>query len=526
MLQARNMWDLIVRRAERTPGRELAVDEAGRRITFGAYRDRTERVAAGLARDHAVGEGDVVSWIQPSWIEATVLFGALRRLGAVQNPIIPIYREREVGFIVRQAEPTLMLVPSEWRGFDYAAMAVAVTDGTKTRVVVADRAPGRSLPEADASGLPQPPDDDVDGVNGDGGVNGDDAPVRFIYYTSGTTAEPKGARHGDRSLRAASLGMAQRLHLADDDRFALVFPFTHVAGGLYMYAAMAYGFTLVLDEAFDPGTTPDFLRRARITQGGAGTFFHQVYLQAQRALPEGERLFPHVRTFPGGGAPKPPSLHYDLKAAFGVGVVSGYGLTEAPVLTMNDAGDDDRTLATTEGRAVEGTRLRIVRADGSDAEPGEEGEVRARGPQVTPGYLDPALDADAFDEDGWFRTGDLGRLDERGNLTITGRLKDVIIRKGENIPAKEVEDLLFTHPKVAEVAVIGLRDAARGERACAVVVPAAGHEPLGLEEMRAHLLEAGLITRKLPEQVEAVDALPRNPSGKILKFELQARFQD
>jgi non-ribosomal peptide synthetase component E (peptide arylation enzyme) len=193
---------------------------------------------------------------------------------------------------------------------------------------------------------------------------------------------------------------------------------------------------------------------------------------------------------------------------------------------MNDADDDDRVLATTEGRAVEGTRLRIVRADGSEAGAGEEGEVRARGPQVTLGYLDAALDADAFDADGWFRTGDLGRLDERGNLTITGRLKDVIIRKGENIPAKEVEDLLFTHPKVDDVAVVGLQDAERGERACAVVVPAAGQEPLGFDEMTAHLLDAGLITRKLPEQLELVDALPRNPSGKILKFELQARFQD
>jgi cyclohexanecarboxylate-CoA ligase len=517
VLEARNIWDLIIRRAEQTPERELAVDDTGRRITFGAYRARAERVAAGLAAAHGVGEGDVVSWIQPSWIEAMVLFGALRRLGAVQNPIIPIYREREVGFIVRQAEPTLLVVPSEWRGFDYAAMATAVAEGTEARVLVADRAPDRSLPEGDPADLAAAPDDDVDA---------DSVPVRFIYYTSGTTAEPKGARHGDRSLRTASLGMAQRLHLADDDRFALVFPFTHVAGGLYMYAAMAYGFALLLDEAFDPESTPDLLRRERVTQAGAGTYFHQVYLQAQRVLPEGERLFPHVRTFPGGGAPKPPSLHYDLKAAFGVGVVSGYGLTEAPVLTMNDAGDDDRVLATTEGRAVADTRVRTVRADGSEAGAGEEGEVRALGPQVTLGYLDAALDADAFDADGWFRTGDLGRLDERGNLTITGRLKDVIIRKGENIPAKEVEDLLFTHPKVADVAVIGLRDAERGERACAVVVPAAGQAPLGFDEMTAHLLDAGLITRKLPEQLELVDALPRNPSGKILKFELQARFED
>ena len=511
MLEGRNIWDLIVRRAQATPGRELAVDETGRRITFGEYRDRAERAAAGLAADHGVGEGDVVSWIQPTWIEAMVLFGALRRLGAVQNPIIPIYREREVGFIVHQAEPTLLVAPSVWHGFDYEAMARTVTEGTKTRVLVADR----SLPEGDPAGLPAPPDDDMDG---------DDVPVRFIYYTSGTTAEPKGARHGDRSLRAASRGMSERLHLAQEDRFALVFPFAHVAGGVYMHTAMAYGLTFVLDEAFDPETTIDLLRRERVTQGGAGTYFHQVYLQAQRALPAGEKLFPHVRTFPGGGAPKPPSLHWDLKEAFGVGAVSGYGLTEAPVLTMNDARDDDEVLATTEGRAVEGTRLRIVRADGAQAAVGEEGEVRARGPQVTLGYLDPALDADAFDDEGWFRTGDLGRLDERGNLTITGRLKDVIIRKGENISAKEIEDLLFTHPRIADVAVVGLADAERGERACAVVVPTPGEDPLDMEEMTTHLLDGGLITRKLPEQLEVVDALPRNPAGKVLKSELQRRF--
>jgi acyl-CoA synthetase (AMP-forming)/AMP-acid ligase II len=517
MLEARNIWDLIVRRAAETPDREMAVDERGQRITFAEYRDRAERAAAGFAAE-GVGEGDVVSWVQPTWIEAMVLFGALRRLGAVQNPILPIYREREVGFIVRQAEPAMLIVPSVWRDFDYEALAHAVTNGTKTRVFVADRA----LPEGDPSTLPEAPDDDMDAPAGEAGS----VPVRFIYYTSGTTAEPKGARHGDRSLRAASVGMSERLHLADDDRFAFVFPITHVAGGVYVYAAMAYGLTFVLDEAFDPTATIDLLRREQITQGGAGTFFHQVYLKAQQALPEGERLFPHVRTFPGGGAPKPPSLHYEMKEAFGAGVVSGYGLTEAPILTMNDAGDSDEVLATTEGTAVLGAQLRIVAGDGSEVGVGEEGEVRAKGPQVTPGYLDPALDADAFDDEGWFRTGDLGVLDAAGNLRITGRLKDVIIRKGENIPAKEVEDLLFTHPKVADVAVVGLRDPHSGERACAVVVTAAGEQPIGFDEMTRHLLDAGLITRKLPEQLELVDALPRNPSGKILKFELQKRFQD
>jgi cyclohexanecarboxylate-CoA ligase len=511
VLEARNIWDLVVRRAEETPDREMAVDERGRRLSFGDYRARAERAAAGLAA-LGVGEGAVVSWVQPTTLEAMVLFGALRRLGAVQNPILPIYREREVGFIVRQAGSRLLIVPSTWRGFDYEAMARGVTEGTGTDVLVVDD----QLPEGDPGSLPPPPDDDTTAEG--------DVPVRFIYYTSGTTAEPKGARHGDRTLRTASLGMSERLGLAEDDRFAFVFPITHVAGGVYAYAALAYGLTFVLDQAFDPNTTIDLLRREGITQAGAGTFFHQTYLAAQQALPEGEQLFPHVRTFPGGGAPKPPSLHHELKEAFGAGVVSGYGLTEAPILTMNHHDAPDDVLATTEGPAVAGTRLRIVTVDGKGAGVGEEGEVRAKGPQVTLGYLDASLDAAAFDEDGWFRTGDLGTLDAEGNLTITGRLKDVIIRKGENISAKEVEDLLFTHPRVADVAVIGLPDPDSGERACAVVVTPAGEEPITFEEMSQHLLAAGLITRKLPEQLEVVDALPRNPSGKIVKFELQARF--
>jgi cyclohexanecarboxylate-CoA ligase len=510
MLQARNIWELIARRADETPDREMAVDEAGRRMTFGDYRARCERAAAGLAA-RGVGDGTVVSWVQPTTLEAMVLFGALRRLGAVQNPILPIYREREVGFIVRQAAPRLLVVPSSWRGFDHLAMATSVTAGSDTQVLVGDR----SLPEGDPATLPAPPDDDMDGA---------EVPVRFVYYTSGTTAEPKGARHGDRSLRAAALGMSERLGLAEDDRFALVFPFTHIAGGVYIYAAVAGGLTFVLDEAFDPTTTIDLLRREDITQAGAGTFFHQVYLKAQRALPAGERLFPHVRTFPGGGAPKPPSLHHELKDAFGVGVVSGYGLTEAPILTMNHRDAPDHVLAATEGPAVAGTTVRIVTVDGKAGGVGEEGEVRAKGPQVTLGYLDSDLDAGAFDEDGWFRTGDLGALDAEGNLTITGRLKDVIIRKGENISAKEVEDLLFTHPQVGDVAVVGLPDPVSGERACAVVVTAAGQAPITFDEMTQHLLGAGLTTRKLPEQLELVDALPRNPSGKILKFELQRRL--
>jgi len=514
MLDSRNIWQLIADRAQATPDAAMLVDQDGRRITFGEYAARCEQVAAGLHANHGIGEGTVVSWQLPTWIESVVLVGALRRLGAIQNPILPIYRDREVGFIVKQAKPALLVVPSSFGGFDFADMATRLTDGTGTEVLVSDK----DLPSGDPATLPAAPDDDMEA---------EDSPVRWIFYTSGTTSDPKGARHGDIAIRTAARGMAAGLQLADDDRSALAFPFTHIGGITWMYAGLDIGFTNILDQAFDPATTIDVLRREDVTHAGAGTYFHQTYMKAQQDLPDGEMLFPHVRTFPGGGAPKPPQMHYTMKEQLGgVGIVSGYGLTEAPILTMGSVDDPDEALAHSEGKSVDGVTLRLVTLDGKDAGIDEEGEVRAKGPQITRGYLDPVLDREAFDDDGWFVTGDLGKLDADGNLRITGRIKDIIIRKGENIPAKEVEDLLFAHPKVADVAVIGLQDDTVGERACAVVVTAEGQDALTFEEMKQHLVGQGLITRKLPEQLEIVDTLPRNPSGKILKFKLQEQYQD
>lgn len=513
VLDTLGIWDLVERRAAATPDAEMAVDETRERLTFAQYRDRCEEVAAGLASACGIGEGTRVSWQLPTWLDAMVLMGALARLGAVQNPILHIYRNREVGFAVKQFDPAVLIVPSTFGGFDFAAMADEVTGGTDVRVMVADRG---GLPTGDASLLPPVPivPDDVA-----------DLPIRWVFYTSGTTSEPKGATHTDDALRAAGVGMSEALGLGDDDRFAFVFPVTHIAGGVYLWASLAFGTSFILDPSFNPATTIPLLRDEGVTQAGAGTVFHQMYLAAQRDLPDGERLFPDVRTFPGGGAPKPPQLHAAMKGELGgAGVVAGYGLTEAPILTMAKSTDTDVVLSETEGAAVPGVTIRIVDLDGNEAGVGEEGEVRAKGRQVTRGYLDSSLDASAFDDDGWFRSGDLGTLDAEGNLRITGRLKDVILRKGETISAKEVEDVLHGHAKVADVAVVGIADDERGEMVCAVVVPADPSAPLTMDEMRAQLQDAGLMSRKHPERLEIVDVLPRNPTGKILKYELRARF--
>jgi acyl-CoA synthetase (AMP-forming)/AMP-acid ligase II len=510
---APTLWGLIQRRAEATPDAVLAHEDTGKELTFAGYRDACTTAAAGLFTDYGVSRGTSVSWELPTWNESLVLVGALARLGARQNPLIPIYRGREVGFITAQSEATLLVVPTIYRGFDFEAMALEIAAGRPgLAVLVVDR----HLPDGDPADLPEveaPP------------RTAAEAPIRWLFYTSGTTADPKGAPHSDLTVMASALAMAECLDIRADDVSALIFPFTHIGGIGWLIAALITGCRLLTTESFDPQATPGFLAEGQVTLAGSGTPFHMAYLAAQRAAGAGAGpIFTHVRSYPGGGAPKPPQLHYDLKREIGgVGIVSGYGLTEAPIVVMATTEDPDEKLAETEGRPTPGVELIVVGLDGERAGPGGEGEIRLKGPQVIAGYLDPALDADAFDPDGYFRSGDLGVVDEDGYVTITGRLKDVIIRHGENISAKEVEDLLYTHPSVADVAVIGLPDPKTGERACAVVA-VKENETFTFDDMVSYLKANELRVQSIPEQLELVDAVPRNPAGKILKHTLRETY--
>lgn len=500
---SRGLWGLAARRASTSPDGIVVVEPGGAALTAAELVVRAERLAAGLV-ELGVARETVVSWILPNRIDACVLAVALSRLGAVQNPIVPILREREVRFIVEQAGASLLVVPGTWRGFDYLAMAETIASDAPDLAVL-DVSAG--LPEGDPGLLPPAP------------AGGDEC--RWILYTSGTTAEPKGARHTDANLEAAMAGMIERLALGPDDRFAFIAPITHVGGLIQLMGALATGCRLLAVEVFEVGEVVRFFREHGVTLGGLGTPTFTAYLAYQRAHPELAPLFPTIRAFASGGAPTPPALHAELRDELGsVGVVSGWGLTEAPMLTWNSVDDPDPILATTEGRPAPGVEVVVVGPDGRHLGPGEEGELRAKGPQMMLGYVDATLDADAFDEQGYFRTGDLGVMDADGNVRITGRLKDVIIRNMENISALELETLLFSHPAVAEVAVIGLPDPVTGERACAVVVPA--EAPPTLADLCDHLREAGVSTRKFPERLVVLDALPRNAMGKVAKAELRA----
>jgi cyclohexanecarboxylate-CoA ligase len=518
------LWDLLEARATASPDLPVALDERDVELSFAQLAQRAGDTAGALAAA-GVGSGTRVVWQLPTWLDALVVTAALSRLGAVQVPLLPIYREREVRVVLRQVEPLAVIAPSTWRGFDYTAMYDAsIPEGSGARLLTLDRGePGAPAPFV-ATPDPATPGSGAGGVPSLDDARPAEGDVRWIFFTSGTTADPKGALHTDASVAAGPRAFCDRVRLDRSDRYPIVFPLTHVGGIGTVVAQMLTGAAALLDEQFDPVRTIPRLAAQGVTIGAGGTPLVQLYLDHQRRRP-GVALFPRLRVCLTGAAPKPPSLHDAVRAEMGGrGCISTYGLTEAPFATMSDVDDLDDDLAATEGRAAAGAVLRIVGDDGRDVPAGEVGEVLLRGPQVCRGYLDASLDGDAFDVAGFLRTGDLGSLDDRGNLTIHGRKKDVIIRRGENISAKEVEDVLVLHAALREVAVVGMPDERTGERCCAVVVVRDGSPPPSLAEIASFCAEHGLARQKSPEQLEVVAALPRNAAGKVLKHELQAQL--
>ncbi|MEU1861571.1 class I adenylate-forming enzyme family protein [Streptomyces gardneri] len=495
--ESRTLWELVERRAALTPDRPVLL-QGDRVLTFGGLRERAERCAAGLY-GMGVRPGTVVAWQLPTRIETAVLTFALARLGAVQTPVIPFYRDKEVGFALRESRAEYFAVPGVWRGFDHTEMARRL--GAHGIFEAYDP---ESLPDGDPAVLPPPPSSGTD--------------VRWIYWTSGTTSDPKGVLHTDRSLLAGGSCLAHALRLTAEDVGSMAFPYAHIAGPDYTVMLLLYGFPAVMFEQFALPEALDEYRAHGVTVAGGSTAFYAMFLAEQRARP-GEPVIPTLRLLAGGGAPKPPEIYHAVRKELGCQLTHGYGMTEVPMITMGDPDDTAENLATTEGRPPAGMEIRIT-GDGTG-----DGEVRLRGEAVCRGYLDPAQTAAAFDEDGFLITGDVGHLTPSGHLVLTGRIKDIIIRKGENISAKEIEDLLHGHPDVGDAAVIGLPDPERGERVCAVVEQPPGAAPLTLPAVTAFLREAGLSVHKLPEQLEVVAALPRNETlRKVLKYQLRERF--
>jgi cyclohexanecarboxylate-CoA ligase len=497
-----------------TPERVLFV--AGEeRVTAPMLAERVSRLASGL-RGLGVRSGDVVSWQLPNWLEGVVLTFALDRLGAVSNPILTIYREREVGFVVRQAHSKVLVVPGVLRGFDHQQLARTVRAEAPdlARVVVARATPGAG--EVTLEDLAASPPDDVPPTP--------PGPheVSALFYTSGTTSDPKGVMHTPSTLGSfvrTQFTMAGR----DPDHVGILwFPLAHI-GGICAFGMgpVLYGSRAVFLEHFEPEAALDLIEREQVTSAGGATPIVQAILAAKGFSPERVRS---VRNSGLGATDVPPELIRELRAKLGAFVSRSYGMTECPMATGGTPDDPDEKLITTDGRVTPGVSLRTVDDTGRPVAPGVEGEIELFGPQLCVGYVDARLSADAFTADGFLRSGDLAVVDEAGFTRITGRKKDIIIRKGENLSAKAIEDELYDHPKIADVAVIGVPDKASGERVCACIVLRPDSGEMTLAELRAFMTERQVMAQKIPEQIEMVDELPRNATGKVKKFALRARF--
>jgi len=503
------VWEAFAATASRRAAR-LALVDGATRLDFAALAARAERLAGGLAA-LGVRPGDAVALVLPSWWEGIVTLLAIARTGAVAVPALPSHRHRELGFVLeRSAAQACVVAPGEPLAV-VRALRATLPALEHVLVVRGDAGPGERAWTRAAEGASAPPP-----------PAGDAADVALLLHTSGTTAEPKGVLHTHETLlaEARSLGPAHGLGTGD---VALVPSSTgHIAGIVHgLLVPAVHGAAAVLLARWDAGAALACMAAEGVTY----TVGAPVLLRELAAHPERPRHdLRRFRLFSCGGAAVDPALVAEAAERLGCVAKRVYGSTEFPTITTAAPDDPPARRLDSDGRAVGAAQLRIVGPDGAQVASGHEGEILAHGPDCCVGYHDPARTAESFTADGWFRTGDLGRLDAAGFLRVTGRVKDVIIRKGENISAPEVEELLAAHPAIAEVAVIGLPDAAAGEIACAVVVPRPGVAPPSLDALGAHLRAHGLSTRKLPEQLAVVDALPRTESGKVRKNDLRARI--
>ncbi|MFE2985767.1 class I adenylate-forming enzyme family protein [Streptomyces sp. NPDC059262] len=463
------------------------------------------RVATALA-ERGVVAGDVVAVQLPNGLPSLVAHAAVLLRGAVLLPVVSIYGTAELAFILRQSGATTLITSA-----DRAAEVLDSLpyDGLRDVVAVGPTPPAKStpwstlvdtIPDARAAVDDRDPDD-----------------IAALLYTSGTTGEPKGVRHTHRSLLAEIHSMPNAP--GQGGAYLNPFPPGHIASLGAMLRTLILGIPTVFLQKWDADAALDLITTYGVTASG-GVPFHLAGLLD--AAERSGRGLGALRDYLVGAAGVAPVLIERAHAA-GLAAYRAYGSSEHPTITSGRPDDPLAWRAFTDGRVMPGSEIRIVGFDGRDAGPGEDGEILSRGPEMFVGYSDPDLTANVITDDGWLRTGDIGRLDENGCLTITDRLKDIIVRGGEKIASKEVEDILATHPAVAEVAAVAEPDVRYGERVCVFVVVRAG-STFGLDDVRAHFAAASVARQKTPERVVIVPELPRTPAGKIRKQPLRNRL--
>jgi acyl-CoA synthetase (AMP-forming)/AMP-acid ligase II len=500
------LGDALKRAAIQTPGRVLVVDGDIRVDCLTLYQQALSLAQAMLER---AAPGSVVSFMLPNWHEAAAIYLATHLAGMIANPILPSMRDRELLFVLEDVQSRLFFVPDKFRDHDYGAMMTRVVPQLSSPPIVivvrgeaADHVLYTSLFAQGAKHVLPSVDPDA---------------VRFVLYTSGTTGAPKGVLHSQNSIHALVRQIGRYWWVEQGDTFLVASPISHIGGSIYAFECpLLLGTTAVLLDRWDARVAVDVATKQRCTHMAGATPFLEQFLEAARRA---DTRLNGLKVFVCGGASVPPSLIRNAAAHFNQTIVTRvYGSTEVPITTVGVPDRQDLAhAAETDGR-VAIAEVKLIDARGRRA---DEGEIHARGPQMLVGYLHAEDEASVFDEEGYYRTGDLGRWVDEDYLTVSGRAKDIIIRNGENISPKEVEDYLREHPNIAEVALVGLPDERTGERACAAIVPKYPPVP-DVSDLRVFLKRLGVASFKIPEQVFAMDTLPKNAAGKTLKHEIRA----
>jgi cyclohexanecarboxylate-CoA ligase len=491
-----------------------------RQFTYRELATLADRIAVGLSR-LGIGRNDVVAMQLPNWWQFSLLYLACSRLGAVLNPLMPIFRERELSFMLKHGEAKVLVIPKHFRNFDHEGMARGLQPDLSflKRIVVVD---GGGADDFDT--LLTTPDwenePDAAKILAASRPHPDD--ITQLIYTSGTTGEPKGVMHSANTLMANIIPYAERLRLGRDDTILMASPMAHQTGFMYgLMMPIMLQAKVVLQDIWDPAKAADLIRKEGITFTMASTPF---LTDLTRVVSETGDGVPSLKTFLCAGAPIPGPLVEQARSTLGAKIVSAWGMTENGAVTLIKLNDDDILAFTTDGCALPGVEVKVIDGEGKTMPPGQVGRLVVRACSNFGGYL-KRPQWNGTDANGWFDTGDLARMDANGYIRISGRSKDVVIRGGENIPVVEVEALLYKHPAVAQVAIVAYPDERLGERACAVIVPKAG-QTIDFSAMTEFLKLQKLAVQYIPERLVVRDAMPATPSGKIQKFRLREMLHD
>ncbi|MGE3708159.1 MAG: AMP-binding protein [Hyphomicrobiaceae bacterium] len=476
--------------------------------TLGALYAEAERVGTALA-GLGLRQGDVLVCQVPHCAEAVSAFLACVMRGIVFVPVVHIFGPAELGFILRQSKARALLVPARWRNIDFAERIGAVRTAGFEGLVVTIGDAGIDAPTAKWNDLartePSAAQHPLDGGE-----------PCCLLYTSGTTSVPKGVIHTRSTILAESLGISAFFDATGPLPMLVGSPAGHIGGIVAMVRPYILGIVSGFLDRWDTDLAIRLITEKALAWCNAVPFHIRAVIPAASA-----GKLPSFRFAIVGGASVPPSLVRDADQV-GIRVCRSYGSTEHPTVTYSLPTDPIELRAESDGRCVNGNEILIVDDDGRPLPGGTPGEVWTRGPERFAGYFDSALDQEALGTDGWYRTGDIGVVSAAGYLTIVDRKKDIIIRGGENISSREIEDIATSHPAVAEAAAIGWPDAALGERV-GVFLRLHPGRTLTIEELQAHFRDCGVARQKSPERLVLLGDFPRNASGKVLKAELRRR---